>query len=193
MGVYKCLSRQVFKLNQYRIEPIRNIDMFKIMSWRNEQIYHLRQNEKLTIKSQKFYFDNIITKLFLVDKPEQVLFSYIENETCIGYGGLVHINWHDHNAEISFIINTELEKDYFEFHWITYLSLIEKVAFEELKLHKIFVFAFDLRPHLYDILKKASYFFEARLKESCYFNNNYIDSVIYSKININEDKNLFVN
>ena len=51
-------------------------------------------------------------------------------DRCIGYGGLVHINWIDKNAEISFVLNTNLESNEFSFHWSNYLGLIEKVAFK---------------------------------------------------------------
>jgi RimJ/RimL family protein N-acetyltransferase len=63
--------------------------------------------------------------------------------------------------------------------------LIEQVAFEELQLHKIFTYAFDLRPHLYEVLKACNFTEEARLKEHCFFNGSYIDVLIHTKIKIN--------
>ena len=181
---YKCLSNQFFSSScgRYSIISIRDKDKYDIMKWRNEQIYHLRQNQPLTIEIQDVYFEKVISELFQQDKPNQLLFSYMEDGICIGYGGLVHINWVDKHAEISFIINTELEKDYFEFHWKTYLSLIEKVAFEELVFHKIFTFAFDLRPQLYTILENGGYIREAELKEHCFWEGKFIDVIIHSKI-----------
>lgn len=107
----------------------------------------------------------------------------MENNTCIGYGGLVHINWIDKNAEISFIMNTKLEENNFAFIWVNYLNLIEQMAFNELKLHKIYTYAFDLRPHLYDVMLDVNYKEDARLKEHCFFEGKYIDVVIHSKIN----------
>ena len=183
MSVYKCLQKQIFQTSGFSLVPLREEDKYEIMRWRNEQIYHLRQEKPLTAKSQDSYFENTVRKLFEKDKPEQVLFSYLENTTCIGYGGLVHINWVDKNAEISFIINTELEKSYFEFHWNKYLSLIEEVAFSELKLHKIFTYAYDLRPHLYEAVENAGYLREANLKEHILFEKQFIDVFIHSKIN----------
>jgi RimJ/RimL family protein N-acetyltransferase len=95
---------------------------------------------------------------------------------------LVHINWIDKNAEISFIMNTELEKEFFQLHWVTYLDLIEQLAFEELELHKIFIYAFDLRPHLYSTVEVAGFIKEAVFKEHCFFQGEYKDVVIYCKI-----------
>jgi RimJ/RimL family protein N-acetyltransferase len=152
------------------------------MKWRNEQIYHLRQAEPLTKEKQDWYFENVVAKLFDQEQPSQILFSYLKNEECIGYGGLVHINWQDKHAEISFIMATELEAEGFEFHWKTYLGLIEQVAYREIELHKLYVYAFDLRPHLYGMLGSSHYFLDARLKDHCFFDGEYKDVVLYAKI-----------
>lgn len=185
MRSYKVLSKQTFSNDQYSIVPIRYEDRLDIMKWRNEQIFHLRQAKLLTEEDQNNYFNNVVSKLFEQNLPTQILFSYLENEKCIGYGGLVHINWADKNAEISFIIDTELEKNFFQKHWTVYLNLIEQVAFNEIGLHKIFTYAFDLRPHLYEAVEGQGYIKEAVLKEHCLFNNEYKDVIIHSKINRN--------
>lgn len=182
MNSYKVLNKQIFTNGNYSIVPIRFEDRLDIMKWRNEQIYHLRQNKPLTEEDQNRYFETVVSKLFDQENPTQILFSYLEGDQCIGYGGLVHINWNDKNAEISFIMNTELEKNDFEENWSTYLRLIENVAFSELKLHKLYVYAFDLRSHLYQALLKNDYFLDARLKDHCFFNGEAKDVVIYSKL-----------
>lgn len=183
MNSYKALNKQTFSSGKYSIVPLRMEDRYAIMKWRNEQIYHLRQHKTLTTEDQDRYFENTVANLFKKEQPDQILFSYLENDKCIGYGGLVHFNWIDKTAEISFIMKTELEKNDFQKHWKFYLNLIEKVAFEELKLHKIYTYAFDLRPHLYKALEKAEFKSEARLKEHSFFEGKYIDVVIHSKIN----------
>ena len=152
------------------------------MKWRNEQIFHLRQQKPLSKEDQDNYFDNIISKIFSQNHPSQILFSYLFEEKCIGYGGLVHINWIDKNAELSFIMDTETEKDFFSFHWQNFINNIEKVAFEELKLHKIYVYAFNLRPQLYDAIEEVGFVKEAELKEHCYVNNEFKSVIIHSKI-----------
>tara|TARA_B110000967_G_C18876037_1_gene558331 strand:+ start:1920 stop:2483 length:564 start_codon:yes stop_codon:yes gene_type:complete len=181
---YKCLTQNVFEEGDYKIVPIRFEDRIEIMKWRNEQVYHLRQVEALTEENQEKYFNTVVAKLFEEAEPNQLLFSYLKDGICIGYGGLVHINWVDRNAEISFIINTELENLEFQFHWKVYLSLIEKLAFKKLDLHKLYIYAFDLRPHLYEALRDADYFKDATLRDHCFFDNNFLDIVIHSKINL---------
>lgn len=185
MNCYKALNRQVFDHGGYRIVPIRIEDKFSIMKWRNEQLYHLRQTKPLTETDQIQYFDQIVSKLFDQDEPGQLLFSYLSGNKCIGYGGLVHINWIDSNAEISFIMDTGLEREYFSFHWQTFLRLIAQVAFQDLKLHKIYTYAYDLRPKLYPALLNSGFSQEAVLKDHCQIDNQYLDVLIHSKFNPN--------
>ena len=184
---YKVLNKQMWSDGEYAIIPIRNEDRYKIMQWRNEQIYHLRQSEPLTMEMQDAYFKNVVNKLFDKEHPNQLLFSFLEGEKCIGYGGLVHINWIDRNAEVSFVMNTELEENRFVELWSLYLNLMEKVAFEELSFHKIFTYAFDLRPKLYSALALCGFEQEARLKEHIHIQDNYKDVLIHAKHNTNNN------
>lgn len=180
MAAYLCLKQQAQNDGDYALVPLRYEDCFLIMKWRNEQIYHLRQNKLLTEDDQQRYFDNVVARLFDHPNPDQILFSYLERDSCIGYGGLVHINWTDRHAEISFIMDTSLEKEHFTEHWSRYLTMLKKVAFEDLNLHKMYTYAFDLRPHLYTMLEANGFLREATLKDHCLFEGEYKDVVIHS-------------
>jgi RimJ/RimL family protein N-acetyltransferase len=181
MRTYKCLQNNNFILNEFSIVPIRDSDRYKILKIRNEQLYHLRQQVPLTVEIQDAYFKTIVAGLFQEEKPAQLLFTFLRNGEFVGYGGLVHINWIDHHAEISFIMETELEAEHFHFYWKTFLSLIEKIAFKELKFHKIFTYAFDLRKHLYLVLEECGFKKEAVLSEHCYIDEKYLDVIIHTK------------
>jgi hypothetical protein len=183
MESYKCLQKQEIRKGEYVIVPIRYEDRLAIMKWRNDQMYHLRQDKLLTEKDQESYFQSIILPSFKEKLPAQILFSFLHNEKCIGYGGLVHINWHAKEAEVSFIMATELEAFNFEKNWVVFLYLLEKVAFTDLKFNKLVTYAFDLRPHLYKALEFSKYIEEARLKNHYLFKNKLIDVVIHAKIN----------
>lgn len=182
MREYKCLNKQEYNHGEYKLTPIRYEDRYEIMKWRNEQLYHLRQAELLTIDEQDAYFENVVNGLFDQEKPDQILFSFLKCDELVGYGGLVHINWVDKNAEISFIMDTKHEKKSFSMNWSKFLNCIERVAFKNIGFHKIFVYAFDLRPNLYVTLESNKYFLDARLKDHCFFDNGFKDVVIYSKI-----------
>lgn len=181
MNSYRALTRQRFMDGGFSIVPIRFEDRLEIMKWRNQQIYHLRQEKPLTPDDQERYFTNVVRKLFDVEKPAQLLFSFLKDGKCIGYGGLVHINWIDKHAEISFIMATDLEHDHFDENWSAFLGLIERVAFDELQLHKVTTYAYDLRPHLYPVLERNQYFMEARLKDHCFFDEAFVDVVLHAK------------
>lgn len=183
MNIYKVLHKQIYVSGDYSIVPIRYEDRFDIMRWRNEQMYHLRQNELLTVERQNEYFNGVVSQLLGMERPDQILFSYLENDVCIGYGGLVHINWIDNNAEISFIMNTALEKSNFNKHWNMFLKLLLEVAFRDIKFHKVYTYAFDVRPHLYPIFEHNGFKKEAILKEHCLCNGEYKDVVIHSILN----------
>ena len=177
------MRRQSYQQGDYAIVPIREEDKYLIMQWRNEQMYHLRQNSLLTREQQDHYFKTVVSKLFDQEKPEQILFSYLYHNQCIGYGGLVHIDWEDKKAEISFIMATELENTAFDKHWTIFLSLIEKMAFRDLKLDKIFTYAYDLRPHLYPVLEQNGFKLAHHLKNKLQLKERYIDVFIHEKIN----------
>jgi RimJ/RimL family protein N-acetyltransferase len=182
---YFALKNQVFSNDSFSLIPIRFEDKLKIMEWRNEQIYHLRQAKLLTEEDQNNYFENVVAKLFEQEQPNQILFSLLENGECIGYGGLVHINWTDKSAEVSFIMMTSLELIRFDEIWIEYLYLLEQIAFKDLKFSKIFTYAFDLRPRIYKVLELVGFLREMVLKDKVLFEGKYIDVIIHSKENKN--------
>jgi RimJ/RimL family protein N-acetyltransferase len=188
MNLYKVLNKQTYTIENFAIVPIRFEDRMSILKWRNEQIYHLRQDKPLTEEDQDIYFKTVVNRLFDEEYPNQILFSYIQNDVCIGYGGLVHINWIDKNAEVSFIMNTELEQDNFSKHWTIFLELIEQVAFKDLNLHKLFTYAFDLRPHIYEIIENAGFVKEATLNDHCLFDGEYKDVIMHGKLNKSVDR-----
>lgn len=179
---YKVLNQQIFEAGDYKLVPIRHTDRYDIMKWRNEQIYHLRQAEPITEEMQDAYFESVVSELFDQEQPDQILFSFLQNEKCIGYGGLVHINWVDRNAEVSFIMDSELEKERFQEIWLMFLALLEELAFNNLFLHKIYTYAFDLRPHLYVIFENLGFALDARLRDHCLFHGKYLDVIIHSKL-----------
>ena len=183
MTSYKALNQQIFTSGEYRLVPIRFEDRYDIMQWRNEQMYHLRQSAPLTIDDQNYYFDNVVSALFDKENPDQLLFSFLKNDEFIGYGGLVHINWIDKNAEISFVMKTSLERFFFEDLWVKYLKIIEDIAFASMKFNKIFTYAYDLRPRLYTALDSAGFEIESVLKNHKMIEDFYVDILVHSKFN----------
>ena len=75
---YKCLKQNEVEFGDYKIIPIRFEDRINIMSWRNEQIYHLRQSEPLTQESQDEYFAKILANMFVSTTNDHPVFSQMK-------------------------------------------------------------------------------------------------------------------
>lgn len=181
MNTYKILHKQIYRDDVYSIVPIRMEDRYDIMRWRNEQIYHLRQSKPLTEEEQDNYFNTIIQPLFTQDKPEQLLFSFLKGEECMGYGGLVHIDWEKQKAEVSFLIASHLEKDFLQEYMTIFFGFMDEVAFVELGLNKLFTYAYDVRPHIYPIIEACGFIRKEFLPKQIKSGEVYADMVIHEK------------
>lgn len=182
MRNYKVLSTSVYECESLKLVPVRHEDRFEIMNWRNRQIEYLRQSRPLTEDEQNNYFSNVVASQFEKDNPEQLLFSYLKNNELIGYGGLVHIDWRNKHAEISFLLNPDNNN---EISYLTlfssYLALIEKVAVE-INLNKIFTVGYDLISYRFEPLVGRKYDLDARLKDHKVIDEKPCDVLIYSKL-----------
>ena len=77
MRLYTCLKNNIYKNKTFSIVPIRSQDRYSIMQWRNEQMYHLRQNAPLTKEIQDKYFYNVVEKLFDQINPSQENLTWV--------------------------------------------------------------------------------------------------------------------
>lgn len=180
--MYKCLTNQSIQdKNGYRLVPIRTEDIENIRIWRNAQIDILRQNRQISVEEQKTYFEREIWPSFTQQRPKQVLFSFMFDQECIGYGGLTHLDWEYRRAELSFLLNTErighlanYENDFMHF-----LSLLSQVAFNDLKLHRLFSETYAFRTLIIQILEKFGFRYEGTLREHVYKNGKWQNSMMH--------------
>ena len=75
---YRCLQKNQFTADKYELIPIRYEDRELIRIWRNEQIFHLRQQDELTPEAQDAYFQQTVSRLFDAEQPGQLLFSFLK-------------------------------------------------------------------------------------------------------------------
>ena len=145
----------------------------------------LRQNTELTDEAQEVYFQTIIKSAFSLAHPPQLLFSFLKQDECIGYGGLVHIDWASLRAEVSFLLETERSKNYalYREEFAIFLHLIKELTFKELRFHRLFTETFDIRPLHILVLEANGFLFEGRMKEHVYIENQFVDSLIHGCIN----------
>lgn len=182
MSYYKVFKEIAFVEGDFAIVPIRSQDRYLIMQWRNDQIYLLRQNQLLTEADQDKYFETVISNSFNNTEPSQVLFSFLQSEQCVGYGGLVHIDWTNRNAEISFLLKTDLnfERPYHKLFSI-FLDLVIRPA-ERMNLHRIFTFGYDVHQYRFLPLIESGFLLDATLRGHVFISGQWYNVKIYSKI-----------
>lgn len=179
---YRCLSKQTFSMLDYELVPIREKDIIPIMHWRNAQMNILRQSRPITTEEQLSYYEHHIRPCFTTPRPQMVLFSYLLNRRCIGYGGFVHIDWGNRRAEVSFLLDPArtTDEDTYARDFSLFLQLIKKIAFHELKFQKLVTETYDCRPlHIY-ILEHAGFTLEGRLKKHVMIDGKPVDSLMHA-------------
>ncbi len=180
---YKILSQREHELQhgEFRLTSLREEDILLIKDWRNDQIDVLRQKQPLTEADQRHYFETVVKKSFCEETPDIVLFSFLRQKKCIGYGGLVHIDWESKRAEVSFLLNpifTKLKKNYNEF-FQAFLTLIARVAFGLLKFNRLFTETFNIRPYHIKTLENFGFKREGCLREHVYIQEDFKDSLMH--------------
>lgn len=180
----KILSQKIYEQGKYSLLPLRHEDILKIMQWRNDQIDILRQKKPLTTSDQENYFKNIVSPTFDEEEPKIILFSFLRDGECVGYGGLVYIDWEFQRAEVSFLVDSERVKDdltYREDH-LNFLELIKEVAFGDLGFNRLFTETYDNRPlHISD-LEESGFKLEGRMREHVRIKEEYVDSLIHGTL-----------
>ena len=168
-------------MGEYCLVPFREEVMELIMKWRNEQIDVLRQQKPITKEQQYSYCNQVIMKSFRVIKPDCTLFSFLINSSCIGYGGLVHIDWKSITAELSFLVDTNhyTNKNLYKSDFNSFLTLITEIVFKELKFKKLFTETYNFRPYHIEILEKFGFKEEKRIKNKVEINGKNVDSVFH--------------
>jgi hypothetical protein len=178
---YKILKQHLYSYGNYSLTNITMENLVEIKAWRNEQIDILRQNKKLTNKNQRNYYKKTIEPTLRLKYPNQLIFSFLENNFCIGYGGLTNIDWTAKRTEMSFLVNPIRKKvnSLYSQDLNCFFSLIRIIAFDELKLEKIFTETYDIRPFHVSILESIGFTFEGRLKNHNIINNKKVDSIMH--------------
>ena len=181
MTTYKCLSKEIFQQDNYSIVPIREQDIESIRIWRNEQIKILRQKKLLSQQEQIDYFNNVIKKTFESENPDCILFSFLLDTNCIGYGGLVHINWNLKSAEISLLTETSRSNNakIYENDFKIFLKLIFQVAFFDLCFDKLTTETYDFRKLTIKILENQGFKFQKRLSKNVFKESKFFDSIFH--------------
>lgn len=181
---YLCLkNHERFEKGPYALVPIREGDMESIRKWRNAQMNILRQDHLLTKQEQKCYWQEHILPTFALEKPPILLFSFLKDDLCIGYGGLTYLNWSHLRAEVSFLMDPAFDAP-IEKMFAIFLPLLKQVAFDALGLHRLFTETYDIRPQVIEALEEAGFVFEGRLKDHVKIDGRFVDALIHGLVDI---------
>lgn len=178
---YQCLKQQERVIGGYRFVPLRMQDMYPIMEWRNAQIAILRQSTPLTPHQQETYFNTVIQPSFSEKHPKQILFTIISEGSCIGYGGMVHIDWQRKEAEVSFLLNPSFEErmQTYASTFKAFLDMVKDVAFNDLGFDSLFTETYDTRPNHIAVLEKGGFALVERRKKQVVIGGIDTDSLIH--------------
>ena len=181
-GGYLVLKGFRGKLGDYSLSSIRMEDSECIRKWRNDQITALRQKKPLSEKEQAKYFNEIVKSQFHQEQPDQILLRFTLENELIGYGGLVHLNWEDKRAEVSFLLESERTKDLtlYERECKVFMNLLKICAFTVLGLNKISTEAYSHREFHVNALEAAGFAREGVLRKHVQIDGVWIDSVLAS-------------
>lgn len=179
---YICLKTQNRSLGVHTLLPVRKEDMQQIRIWRNEQIMVLRQKNFISAEEQENYFTNTVEPGFTLPHPQNILFSFLEEEALIGYGALVHIDWKRRSAEISFLIETKrIGKDDEVPRALSQLvHLLLQAAFHDLQLNKITAEVYDWGMQRRTALEEAGFQFTHKTENTKVINGKAVGSLHYS-------------
>ena len=180
----RCLTKNTFKIHNYSIEPYRREDILKIKQWRNEQMVVLRQNKILTETDQINYYENSVLKSFEEENPKIILFSFLQESQCIGYGGLTNIDWTSKRAEISFLVETLRadDKELYKKDFTVFLQLMKIVTYETLNFNRLFTETFDIRDFHISIIESVGFKQEGRMKQHVWVDGKFADSLLHGHL-----------
>jgi RimJ/RimL family protein N-acetyltransferase len=166
----------------YSYRKVLEDDIFQIMEWRNQQRNVLRQEHIITHKQQREYFEKYVFPEYQKTEPKQILFSILEDDKLIGYGGLVHISWINKRAEISFLMETKRskKKELYKRDFSNFLKFIKKYAFYEKKLNRVFTETYAFRDFHISILEENGFKLEGEMREHIYIDGKFHNSLLHS-------------
>ncbi len=178
---YSILKKEFYNFNTFSITSLRKGDIFKIKDWRNSQLEILRQKQPLTDTDQENYFNNKVVPTFRQEHPKIMLFSFLRDSECVGYGGLTNIDWESLRCELSFLVDPNIyyDNEQYEISFTAFISMIKSITFDELNFNRIFTETYDIRPFHIRILEKNGFLLEGRMLQHVFIDKKLTDSLIH--------------
>lgn len=144
----------------------------------------LRQSTELSRSMQQEYFRAFVWPEKRSLSPRQILFSILQDDDLIGYGGLTNISWVDKRAEVSFLLAPSLERDASQKGRVfsSFLVFLRNLSFRELELQRIFCETFSHRLQHVQILEDVGFLKEGVLRGHAVVGGERVDSLIHGSL-----------
>lgn len=181
-STYRRLPNLKQSFNVFSFCPIRYEDRETIRGWRNCQTSVLRQNASISSEEQETYFKSVILPDFFSLEPKQILVTMWSNKTLIAYGGLVHIDWLNRNAELSFLTSGQLETSNYKFIFSQFLNFTKLISKNDLNLRKLVTETFAFRTQEIQLLEQHGFALEGQLNDQYLKGDMFINSILHGAI-----------
>jgi RimJ/RimL family protein N-acetyltransferase len=178
---YRIMPRSRLSEGDLELRAIGPQDIEAIRQWRNAQMDVLRQSSVITPEAQQRYFSEHVWPDKEVMTPRQILLAIEQHGRLIGYGGLVHISWHDQRAEVSFLLEPELEADPQAqvVVFSRFLKLVLELAFVDLSLSRMWTETYAHRAEHLRTLEAVGFRLEGRMRAHVIVNGTPTDSLLH--------------
>jgi len=178
---YKCMPRPALRRDALGIRAVAPEDIEAIRQWRNAQMDVLRQSAPISPEQQAAYYAAHIWPSMTLDRPQNILLTFLEGARAIGYGGLVHIAWEHRRAEVSFLLDPAFTTPpgTYARYFSVFLDLLRELAFDDLGLHRLFTETYALRTHHISVLEANGFRPEGVLKHHVMIEGRPVDSLIH--------------
>lgn len=165
------------------LRAIERTDLPILLEWRNKPEFRMffREHKELNMENQQSWFDNYV----ILDSNTR-MFAIIELSTqeLIGACGLCYIDWVNRSADFSIYIGkNDLYID--DILSIDAALSMEKYAFEELNLHRLWAEIYSIDEKKIKFFNKLQFEQEGQLKETHWTTGRWVDSLYFGKINRN--------
>ncbi len=158
-------------LRELRIEDLENV-----MMWANdpEIVKNFAKFDHKFTREEEKKFIECLTK----SKDDKVFSIFTIKGEYLGQAGLQQIHWGSKVARIALIIGNKKEwgKGYAQ----EALRELLRIAFEELKLHKLWVITFKENERMQHVMKKFGFKKEGIMKEEYYNKGEYHDVIRFA-------------
>ncbi|PIN76962.1 hypothetical protein COV17_00215 [Candidatus Woesearchaeota archaeon CG10_big_fil_rev_8_21_14_0_10_36_11] len=173
---YKMKEKIITSRNCY-LSSLEYSDLEFIKKWRNEQIDIIRQSKPLTSQNQEEYWERI------ANSTTEILFAILDLAgTFIGYCGFTNICSLSSRAELSFLLDTEIQEGSEKYLHIfeDVLRMLLEYGFERLNFNRLFSETHCFRERHLMVLEKVGFVKEGVLRNHVYKKNKFHDSIIHS-------------